>query len=210
MYLSDNNNNESNRILNEHNYQITNWKKSYRRGTNSIIISHIRNLWEHGTYIEPSAKIGSYRYTWGRWQRYFYKDLNKRVLPCHYFAELLDKDYVIYQGASFPLRSYFLEDLADNKIIPDRYRDSLLLAIGEDFSVDIFEDRLSDHLCDKLFSGLMREYNIKENEILLLDDILIKDWEVYLKESGLRYDITLQRYFDIRSMRLNLRRFYKR
>ena len=190
-------------------FKIYNQRQFFRLKTEYVIICHIRDLWKRDTFVLPSAKIGNYHYTYDIWQEYFLKEISQKLLPFHFFAELLNKDYVIYNGLNFSQQSWYLRELSENGIIPYAARDAVLIVIGEDFSVNPFVDRLSDHLCDKILSWLTRDYNVQYNRILKLDEILIKDWKNALKVSKLNYDITEQTYFDINLLQLNLRNFNK-
>jgi hypothetical protein len=180
-----------------------------RSSTTSIVISHVRNTWRKSTYVNPTIKEGSYHFTWGLWQNYYLKELGAKLLPCHYFAELVDKDYVIYRGCAECQQSWYMRELAEAKMIPYQYRDAILILVGEDFSLEIMEERLSDHLCDKVISDIMKGTFLDINRIFKLDDILVTGWEEAAKLAGINYDITMQRYFDIRNLRINLGRFTK-
>jgi hypothetical protein len=157
----------------------------------------MRNLWQHDTYIDKSILIGSYRYTWDKWQNYFMNDRLRRFLPCHYFAELLNKDYVVYVGLPKIKRSYFLEDLANANIIPFDCKDYILVCVGEDFNLDTVDTRLLQHLCDKLLGNLVREDAIQKNRIYKFDDLLKKNWKEKLSDAKLKYDITPMKHFNM-------------
>lgn len=189
--------------------------KVYKKGDKRlhdkfVIITQARNLFEKTTHLKPNIREGStYTYTWGSWQEYFNVELRKKRLPCHYFSELLDKDYVIYNGISDVHRSYFLEDLVDNKVIPYKYRESVLIALGEDFTKFKIEDRMSIHLSDKLLAPLKYKYKLDYDKIVYLDDILLPGWKKRLDTSDLRYDIQYSTYLDMNNIYFKMKEFRK-
>ena len=135
-----------------------------------IVLTQSINLIDTSQMINPIVYNSSYKYTWGLWQEYFLRDLYKPVLPVHYFTELLDKDYVIYKGLADQTRSYFLKDLADNQIIYPHFREAILVGIDNNFDVEIPEQRMYDHLVQKVILPLMYQYNISFNNVRILDD----------------------------------------
>jgi hypothetical protein len=176
-----------------------------------IVFAHARDLWRRDTQIPPAVLQGSYHYTWGIWQQYFCGQLRKFVLPCHWFAEMVDKDYAVFQGAALYQQSWYMRHLADLQAVPYQYRDSILITLGENYAIEAPEERLLDHLCDKVLNYLARTMKMRElDRILKLDDILTSDWEARLHEGEKSdYDITPMTNFDITRLRSNLTRFVK-
>jgi bifunctional DNA-binding transcriptional regulator/antitoxin component of YhaV-PrlF toxin-antitoxin module len=192
-------------------YNIIPRSGNYRRKSQYIVLTQIKNLYELGTFLDPDVLRGSYKYTWGTLQEYFcYRLAHRRVLPCHYFCELLDKDYVVYNGLPLVQQSYFLDDLASNMIIPYEYRESILVAIGEDLEIDVMDNRMVSHLSDKVLSPLMKEYGISPDRVVILDDILTQNWESALYNSDLGYNISTHKYFDDVSFNIYLKKYLKR
>jgi hypothetical protein len=191
-------------------YPIYNQKQHYRLRDQYIVLAHIRDFWKIGSFVAPHAKRNSLHYTWGLWQKYFYGELQKKELPMHYFTELLDDDWVIYQGLNFTQQSWFMSDLVNSLVVPFRYMDAIVIAIGDDYTIDSTSPRMIDHLSDKLISALMREYTIPLDHIVTLDEILVSDWKLYLKDSGLNYDITPMSLFNKEIFEVNLKRYLKK
>jgi hypothetical protein len=190
-------------------YRIKNSEYNYRKRNNHIIISHIRNLWETGSYISPSILIGTHRFTYNQWLNYFHKELLMKALPFHYFVELLNKDYVIYKGCPQVKRSSYLHLLSDSGVIRYKYKDAILIVIQEDFNLDTPEDRMVKHLCDKLVCDLMREYSIRPEKVKKLDDILEDDWKEQIEKNRLRYDIRPMRLFNMDNFRFIMNKYIK-
>jgi hypothetical protein len=192
-------------------YNIYNRKDvDYRKENEYIILTHVRNTWKLNTVMEPRAKIGTYHFTWGLWQNYYNRIIGMRILPCHFFTELVDKDYVVYQGLNIIQQSYYLRELSDANIINYKYRDAILVVIGEDYSIDKIEDRMVEHLSDKLLTGLTSLFGMnQETSIKYIDEILVSDWQIKLRESGLNYDITPAKYFNMDDLRFTMREYFK-
>jgi esterase/lipase superfamily enzyme len=191
-----------------YNYVIKNYKR-FRRKTEYIIITHARNLIEN-FYIDPVVIQGSRHYTWGIWQRYWLDDLKKPALPCHYFMEYLDKDYVIYTGLYDFQPSYYIEDMVSAGIIDYKYLNSMLIIVGDDFSINTVERRMSEHLSDKVLTGLLRTYELDFTRIKYIDDCLKPEWKENLQNSVLEYKYEPAKYFDFQVIKGDLDKYKKR
>jgi hypothetical protein len=189
-------------------YQIRNYKR-IRRKTDYIILTHARNLIEN-FYIDNAVIQGSKRYTWGLWQTYWIEDLKKPALPCHYFVELLDTDYVVFKGIHEVQPSFFIEDLVSAGVMKVDYLNSMLIVISDDFSINTLENRMAQHLSDKVLTGLMREYELDFTRIKYIDECLTDDWENNLKFSTLDYKYTPEKYFDFQIIKSNLDKYKKK
>jgi len=190
-------------------YRIQNQEFDYIQKYKYIVITHMTNLVQKGSYIKFNILNGTYRYTWHEWQNYFHKELLQKKLPIHFFAELLNKDYVINIACPQVTRSTFLKELSDNYIIEYDMRDALLIGIQENYSIEIPETRLFQHLSDKLLSDLMRRYSIPRNNILLFDEILRKDWEENLVKYKIPYTFKPMNYFNKDALFFTLNTFIK-
>lgn len=189
-------------------YPIINYKR-IRKRTDYIILTHSRNLIEK-LYIDPVVYKNNKQFTWGIWQRYFMEDLKKPALPCHHFVEFLDRDYVIYNGLYDFQPSYYMEDLVSAGIIDYKYINSILVVIQDDFSINTLERRLSEHLSDKLLTGMLRQYELDFTRIKYLDDCLQENWEENLKFSTLNYQYTKSKFFDFNTLKQDLDKYKKK
>lgn len=176
-------------------YQIRLYNER-KKNIKYIILTQMSNLIDNNFYIDPMVLQSTYKYTWGIYQNYFIQDLHKPALPTNYYVELLDKDYVIYKGLPDYSRSYFLKELVVNNIISIEYRDAILIGLDGDWNLEIPENRMYEHLCQKLLIPLMNTYHIDKNRIMILDNILNNDWENKLYQSKLNYNINKHKYFD--------------
>jgi len=162
-----------------------------------IILTQMKNLHETQYSIDPILLIGTANYSWHRWQRWFYRVNSKRQLPIHYMIEQVLDDYVIYVAAPEHVPSYFVKDLVNAKLIPDRYRESIVIGVAEDFTLERMDTRLYEQLVHRLIVPLMKRYKIKKNEVVYIDDIL--DWTQLINKmqvENLTYNIQKEYYFD--------------
>lgn len=187
-------------------YQIYNYRKKRVR-TDYIILCHSLDLIKESIYINPIVLKGNYKYTWGIFQNYWIRNINKRALPCHYFVELLDKDYVIYNGLPEFKPSYYIEDLVKNNIIEYKYKNSILIVMQENLNIEPPELRMFDHVCDKLLAELVKRYHLDWTRIKTLDECLTLDWSEQLKLSNIDYKITKMKYLDKLKLKLSYNKY---
>lgn len=190
-------------------YRIYNYVNKRSKITD-VIITQARNTTQTDTPREKDMLLGdTYMYTWGYYQYYYYKIAGKNKLPCHYFVELLDKDYVIYVGNPRINKSYFLEDLANAGVIDEKYKDALLITIGQTFTYSPMEERLIDHLTDKLLSSLMAEQYMEYSNIHSLQEVLVDGWEDKMIHNDLTYDILPEPYLYMDKLRQRVKYYNK-
>ena len=197
-------------ILNENNYEIRKIRDRMRQ-PKKIIISQCRNFYEKETHLEPSVMMGSSKYTFGTWQFYFYKILQKWRMPMHYFIEQLANDFVGFIAHPEYSRSYFIEDLVENNIIDQSYLDSIVICIAENYTIEQSSKRLYEQLAIKLLVPIQLRYSkyIDFNtDVKYIDEII--NWENYFKavESGkIKYDITPSKYYAENVMKMYYHKF---
>jgi hypothetical protein len=180
-----------------------------RRKTEYIIITHARNLMEK-FYIDPMVIQSNRQFTWGIWQQYWIEDLKREVLPCHYFQEFLDKDYVVYKGLADFQPSYYIEDLIQAGVMEYKYINSILIVVADDWSINTVERRLSQHLANTVLTPLLRQFELDFTRIKYIDECLMDDWENNLKYSTLEYKYTPARYFDFQVIKSDLDKYKKK
>lgn len=177
-------------------YQILK-NKLIRRRTEYIIVMQAKNTVEtRFRYMNPIFTRSTFKYSWGHWQSYYMEDLKRPTLPCHYFVELLDKDYVVYQGLSEEHPSYFIDELVSAGVIKSEYKHAILICIAENYNIDIPEYRMYEHLASKCICSLMRRYKLRRDRIKYFDEVLTDNWDEMLATSDLTYDIEKTTLFD--------------
>jgi hypothetical protein len=162
-----------------------------RHITEFIILTHIRNLYETTTTIDPILKVGSSKYTWHKWQEYFMRKNKHRQLPCHYFIEQAGEDFDIHVGLPEYAVSYYLEELANFGIIQQRYKNAILVAIGEDFNLENAESRMYEQLVSKLIVPIIvRNRNkMPQDHIKYIDDIMsLEVFNTQLNNKKINYE----------------------
>lgn len=183
--------------------------KSYRPVTNYILLIPSVNFIKKTLYIDPIVLKGNYKFTWQIWQEYFIHDMFLKEVPCHYFCELLDSDYVIYKGCPEHKHSTYLEDMVKYGVIKPEYKNSIVVMLQDNFKLDTVDRRMCEQLNSKCLSELMRRYRLDPTRIKIIDDVLTDDYETKLQESGLGYEIVPSTYYNEDIMRISAEKFYK-
>ena len=172
-----------------------------RKGKNKfIILTQMKNFIEDNTFIQPALTLGSMKFTWNRWQEYFYKEVLRWAIPCHYFIEQVGNDYSIFIGEPKYSPSYFITDLIKADLIHPQYKESIVIGIGEDLGFEKVDRRLYEQLAFRLVSPLLLEHKanseMDEAGIKYLDEII--DFSVYNKlymDRKVKYRIEPSKYF---------------
>lgn len=165
-----------------------------------IIITHMHNLLlKENKFDNKDLLKGSYKYSWGKVQNYLIRYAYNRGLPMHYYVELLDKDYVVFEGLSDYKPSYFLQELADKGIIHQKYRNSILIAIADDFSIYNADTRMLKHLADKLLIPLCKRERLSLHEVKIMDEIYTDNYINLLDEN--RFETKGMPKFDKQRMK---------
>jgi len=175
-----------------------------RHHTPAIILSHIRNFHDLRRPLEGRTKLGSSEYNWGRLKYHFFKQTNQRNLPFHYYLEQVLDDFDVQIALPEFVPSYYLYELARNKIIPDIYKDSILIAIGEDLSFEKAEARMYEQLCLKIIVPLIQrnKKTLQRDKIIYIDEIMNTDtYNLLFEGSVLRYDYKPAIYFNEMTLR---------
>ena len=182
--------------------------KRVRNITKHVILTHSVNLIEN-FYISPDTIVHNNFFTAGVMEDYFMRYLKKRVLPYHYYIDNIGDDWYVFKGACEFQPSYFLEDLVQAGVIKYEYLDSIVIVLSDDFSRYPVDNRMSEHLCDKVLSDIMRRYRMTWDKIVYIDDCLQENWKENLRNSTLQYNYKLGTYFDFQKIKVNINKFKK-
>jgi len=192
-------------------------KQQSRRMTRYIIISQIRNFEEKLIPAEPRTKIGSSSFTHQNWEEYFYKKVGPAYrskgteygIPYHYYIEQIRNEYNILIGDPDYTYSEFLMELAKYDIIHRQYTNSILIAVGEDFSLESSNiKRLWEMLSFKLLAPLIIRFHteLDRTKVLYIDEII--DWEKYEeKKDEIPYLLKKAIYFNFNDVDVHLKRY---
>ena len=182
--------------------------KSKRHATHNIILMHSVNLIRSDIFINDIVRRGTFKYTYDIWRNYWFLYQKKRMSPCHFFVELLDKDYVCMLSNAMQKQSYFLNELITNQIIDPKYKDSMLIVISENFHYDKPEVRLFEHIANDILSPYCYQFHLDFVEnVLPFDDILLPDWKEKLEISDLKYEFQPMTYWDQNLFELYAKRY---
>lgn len=188
-------------------YEIRKYRIKRRR-TQYVILVQIRNFHEIGTVIPPIAKLGTYKLTSPVWEYYFCKDMAPKYnakgyenagMPYHYFIELVDTDYQITIGMPEYVPSYYIDILINARILPEKYRNAIVIGIKEDFSIDTPELRLWEQLTQKLLVPILLRYptTMDRQDIVYIDDVIdLANIDELMKRSELSFDYAKALFLD--------------
>jgi len=189
-------------------YQIRNFRR-FRRKTEYIILTHARNLQEK-MYINNEVLRDNKYYTWGIWQKYWLDDLKRQALPCHYFVERIDTDYVVFKGLNDFQPSQYIEDMVSAGVMKYDYINAILIVIGDDFSMNTVETRLMQHLADKVVTGLLRTHELDFTRVKYIDECLSENWKESLESSTLDYQYKENLFYDKQILLTNINKYKKK
>jgi hypothetical protein len=170
-----------------------------RHHTPAIIISHLRNFHNKNLVLEPRLKLGSSTYTWPKIKEHFYRHTVTRDLPFHYFLEQVGDDFDVQVGLPEYAPSLYLYELAAYGLLPDYYKDSIIICIAEDLSFEKAEGRMYEQLCAKLLVPIQERYKktIQRDKIIYIDEIFNKiTYDLLLEGRALAYDYKPAIYFN--------------
>lgn len=177
-------------------YRIYRANKRKRLRTDYIILVPAECFLEGSFYYPPFILNSGAKYTWDIWEKYFLKDLKHDTLPCHYFMERVNEDYVSINANPRFIPSYFIEDLAQAGIIDYKYRHSIVVMLGYNFNLYPMDRRMCTQLSYKILNPLMYDYNLHPERIKFIDECFKEGWQDFSKYSTLEYHLTESEHFD--------------
>lgn len=173
--------------------------KRIRRRTDYIILVP-STCFRENFYITPLVEDSGDKYTWGIWEYYFYHDLQKEVLPCHYFTERIGEDFTNIVGLSEFHPSYFIEDLVQAGIVDYRFIHSIIISVGCNFNRYPVDKRFSMQITNKILDPLLRKYDLSPDRIKFIDECYKENWQESLENSTLQYKLEESKYFDMNQL----------
>ena len=148
--------------------------RDYRRQGKHIIIAQMESIVPLHATMDPSIwGAGDITYTWKRVQEFYYRRPEARngQMPCHYYSEYLDDDYVTYVGCPLTNRSWFLQMAVAAGVLPVVYNDAILIVLQENYGVEVTDKRLWRILSHTVISPLMRLFDITRDRVLFFEKI---------------------------------------
>lgn len=178
-----------------------------------IIIVPAFNFTVKSTVYKYDIIRSSYKYSWGKFQEYFYERLQMLNPPMHYFVELIDDDYAFLTGIGITSRSLFISELIKAKAINSQYDNAIVVAINEDYRVDSPEKRLLQGVSNFIITPLMRQFKISKENVLFIDDILDPDALALVhntKDDLRKFNLEKSKYWDHNQLQFIIKEFLKR
>lgn len=162
-------------IGSSNNYRI--WANRERRfRTDYIILTHLPNLEIKDHLLPDDMKKSRNKYTWNQWQKYFIKWGNDRKLPVHYFTEMVDHDWAVMKGLEDTKPSYYLDELVSQGIVEGKYRNAVVVFIGENYDLRNLDPRCIEHLSSKVLVPLVKRFKLSWDRIMYLDECLTESF----------------------------------
>lgn len=170
-----------------------------RNYTRHIILTPATNFIESNSYINNIVYNSSKYYTWDIYEKYFVENLHHYTLPCHYFIERVNEDYVSIVGEQIHSPSYWIELMANIGAINYDFRYSIVIGLGFNFNKYPLDRRLCIQLSKKVLCPLLYKYKLSPEDIYFIDDILNDDYQDIINTfmKGHKIIINKSKYFDI-------------
>ena len=157
---------------------ILNDKRTTRPSSNkprNIMLVPLHNMIVRNHMFEPRLLKGTYRRQWRAFEEYCYEDLMMEQMPCHYFVEFLDRDYVAYVAAPLTTRVSFAEILSDAGAIDYQHRHDIVVVIAEDFRLETADRRMLQFVMHTVVSPIMKIYGLGYEKVKLVDRAWMSD-----------------------------------
>lgn len=151
-----------------------------------VFISHMANFSLKFNPIAPYLKNYAVGYNLDKVESYFLENLEKRQLPYHFYVCFIKGDWKIFTGAPINYRSPLLTELSSAEYIQPAYTESIVVAVQDNFSLRIPDQRLHDIIASKIVIPYRQLLKNKD----YLDSVVWFD-EVFNKQ---KYDSDMERY----------------
>jgi len=169
----------------------------YRRVGRHIVLCTLESMVPRDSVLDPSiwAVGGNTEYTWGKvqWTYTRLPQARRNLLPMHYYVEYVDSDYVTYVGAPLTNRSWFLQEAAAKGVIPTMMADAVLVALQENYAVEVTERRLWKLLAANLLTPLMRQLEVPRERVVFLEQVCNEE---VARSAGWLYKYRSPKYLD--------------
>jgi len=182
-----------------------------------IVLMHAQNLINKKAPITNIVRHSTDEPVWVTWQNYLLNKISivqqndqymKYNLPMHFFEELIDDDYVIYTGLNQYKESWFLSDMAQQRIIEPKFKNALLVVIADNFELDVVPDRIYEQLVQKCLEPLMHQWHLTINNIYYYDEILTEQALDIVLSPDFAYEYHPMRYFNFTKFKMIIDNLY--
>lgn len=189
-------------------------KVNKRSKNNFIILSHIANFSHLNYPIDPELRGYVPYYTTQKLREYYKYTMNKPY-PFHFHVNKMLNDWEVMTFTSLALKSDMLSKAVQYGYIDFYYKDSIVIAIQDDYSIRTPDTRMYEVLGSNLISPLKEIFRIRNffDNIVFIDEIF--DIEKYNKDrqennvnNRYPYEFRPMRYFDRVTFNLEATRFF--
>ena len=195
---------------------IINDKRHTRPKSNKprhVMLVPFHNMMVQRKMFEPRLLKGTYRQQWRAFESYCFDDLMMDQMPCHYFVEFLNRDYVAYVAAPLTSRVSFADVLSASGAIDHMHRHDIVIVIAEDFRLETADRRMLQFLMHTLVSPVMKMYGLGYEKVQIVDDMWSSDLapeRVLLYQEELRrFKLDKSKYWDPALADIVLKNFKK-
>lgn len=189
--------------MSEIKYRIRRFSNTDRRSSSKFIIfTSITNLVHNDIYFEPNMKHKNTYYSFGKIKNYFHNRVGNLQLPFHYYVDKIGNDWDVFNGAPVTYRSHWVQNLINNYYISPAYRNAIVVAVQDNYAIDIPENRCFEIMASKIIEPFLKanKANFRESvhwfDEIFDYDMYERDKEVYLSNMRYRINVEKSRYFD--------------
>ena len=183
---------------------------TYRRQTRHIVLATVESMVPLRSTLDPSiwAGGGISAYTWGRVQRSFARLPQARhgTMPMHYYAEYLGDDYVTFVGAPLTSASWFMREAAAAGVVAPALGDAVLIALQENYAVEVTEMRLWRLLAANVITPLMRMLHVPRDRVVFFEQVCDAD---VARSGAWPYNYRSPKFLDGHQLETALKVFHK-
>ena len=167
-----------------------------------IILSHISNFPLKTHAFPPDLRNKTYYHALPSLRTYYREFVEMKHLPFHFYVSNIMKEWEVFTTAPTDYKIPLFEKAAENYYMEDKYRNSILICIQDNFSLNIPDDRMFDVLAYSLIEPLVKEFggNFRDN-VLWFDEIF--NWEKYTSDQAANsldwaypYEVNRMKFFD--------------
>lgn len=194
-------------------FPLTNPEKKRGKGS-FIILSHISNFSLRLDPMKPDMKGFLPYYVTNKHREYFSTRKERQPLPFHYHLNMINNDWERMVTAPLDARSDLIEKAIAKGYIDPFYKEAIVIAIQDDYSIRVPDTRTFEVLGADIVSPMMNVLKLGRfnNKVVWLDEIFNLDRYNADRESDPHsdeypYEFRPMRYFNRVNFNLEVRRF---
>jgi hypothetical protein len=185
-----------------------------RRVNKHIIITQVSNFSLRTNPLTPELEGYVPYYAYRRVFNYFRENQELHQVPFHFYVNEIQNDWEVFNAAPLNYRSPWLGSLIDNFYIDSFYQDAIVIAIQDDFSLRIPDERMYSVLASRVIAPLLQTLRMGTyiDCVHWLEDIFdYKRYSQKLIDDYLNYDYPYKykqrTYFDPVAFKQQLKKF---